>query len=191
MKKLICVILSAAFMLTVCSCGKQAETEVSGTSSQTEAQTAVQTTEAVTAPSTEAVKTTAAPVSEALPQETVAASQDVHIEGSSSIFTTNPDNKFIKTVSEKYGVDTAFLAALYTESADNNYVWQFDGSVDENGNAIRTPDTLAYVYALNQSCSDIERTDGENEFTNCSKEYAIITFEATKQLLIPKFQEYL
>ncbi len=189
MKKNIFLILTLTVMLFLCACGKQDEPDLtSDTISQTASEAFSENGETATEP----LKTTA-PAETSAPQEThaVTAAPDIRTDGSKSIFTTNPENKFIKTVAEQYGVDARFLAALYTESDNNNYVWQFDGTTDENGKPVRTPETLKYVYALDKNCSNIQYTDGESEFVNCSSPNGILVFEAAKQLLIPKFQEYL
>lgn len=192
MKRFICTVLALALAFLLCSCGKQSEPN---TSSEAEAQAVTEASDKADEATTAAPRETTLPASTttAAPLETTraAAAPDVRTEGSDSIFTTNPENKFIKTVSETYGVNPDFLAALYTESADNNYVWQFDGTYGEDGKPVRTPETLKYVYALDKNCSNLQRTDGESEFLNCPRQTAIVVFEATKQLLIPKFQEYL
>lgn len=189
MKKLSFLILTITVMLFLCACGKQDEPDItSELASQTVTEAFSESSETTAEPE----KTTSPAESSAVQgTEAVTAAPDIRTDGSKSIFTTNPENKFIKTVSEQYGVDTHFLAALYTESGNNNYVWQFDGTTDENGKPVRTPETLKYVYALDQNCSNVQYTDGDSEFVNCSSPNGILVFEAAKQLLIPKFQEYL
>lgn len=189
MKKFTFVVLGFTLILLLCSCGKQDKPDIT---SELASQAVTEALSESNVTSAENEKTTS-PAETYAPQETqpVTAAPDIRTDGSKSIFTTNPENKFIKTVSEQYGVDARFLAALYTESGNNNYVWQFDGTADENGNPVRTPETLKYVYALDQNCSNIQYTDGESEFVNCSSSNGILVFEAVKQLLIPKFQEYL
>lgn len=61
----------------------------------------------------------------------------------------NPDNEFIALVSEKYDVNPELLVAIYsTPDTGVNYVLEFAGSRDKNGNIIKSPDTLSKLYYI-------------------------------------------
>lgn len=61
----------------------------------------------------------------------------------------NPDNEFITLVSEKYDVNPELLVAIYsTPDTGVNYVLEFAGSRDKNGNIIKSPDTLSKLYYI-------------------------------------------
>ena len=61
----------------------------------------------------------------------------------------NPDNEFIALVSEKYEVNPELLVAIYSvPDTGVNYVIEFAGSRDKNGNIIKSPDTLSKLYYI-------------------------------------------
>ena len=61
----------------------------------------------------------------------------------------NPDNEFIALVSEKYDVNPELLVAIYSvPDTGVNYVLEFAGSRDKNGNIIKSPDTLSKLYYI-------------------------------------------
>lgn len=61
----------------------------------------------------------------------------------------NPGNEFIALISEKYGVNPELLVAIYsTPDTGVNYVIEFAGSRDKNGNIIKSPDTLSKLYYI-------------------------------------------
>ncbi|MGI6746206.1 MAG: hypothetical protein ACOX45_08760 [Acutalibacteraceae bacterium] len=113
-------------------------------------------------------------------------------------FSDSPDNKYIKLVSEKYGVSPLRLAAIYTlpyegmeEEADGNMVLEFDGSKNSKGKLIRTKDTLKTIYFID---SDNVLTkvsaDGSGEDDYSFVERTKIVW-SVKSLIIPKFQDEL
>lgn len=61
----------------------------------------------------------------------------------------NPDNEFIALVSEKYDVNPELLVAIYSvPDTGVNYVIEFAGSRDSDGNIIKSPDTLSKLYYI-------------------------------------------
>ncbi len=61
----------------------------------------------------------------------------------------NPDNEFIALVSEKHDVNPELLVAIYSvPDTGVNYVLEFAGSRDKNGNIIKSPDTLSKLYYI-------------------------------------------
>ncbi|MGN0571423.1 MAG: hypothetical protein ACI4K9_04505 [Candidatus Fimenecus sp.] len=107
-------------------------------------------------------------------------------------FSDDPENKFIQAIVKKYGSDPARLACIYAvPEADNNHVFEFDGTTDASGKLVRNADTLKYVYSLNADCSTITRAAGftGNDGLSAAQGYAI--FEMTKKLVLPEFEEEL
>jgi flagellar basal body-associated protein FliL len=59
------------------------------------------------------------------------------------------ENEFIQLVSDKYGVDTDLLVAVYSvPDTGTNFVLQFNGDKNLKGEYIKSPDTLEVVYQI-------------------------------------------
>ena len=100
------------------------------------------------------------------------------------------DNKFVDAVVAKYGIDREGLITAYSvKGRDSNYVWQFNGSRDENGKLIRNADTLKYVYYVNADCSKVSRTGGYTGNDGCTLKDGLTVFLLTQKVLIPNLQE--
>jgi hypothetical protein len=62
------------------------------------------------------------------------------------------DNKYIKQISTSYGVDSDLLVAIYSEpDTGNNFVLEFNGKKDSDGNVEKSPDTLTKVYQIDKN----------------------------------------
>lgn len=100
------------------------------------------------------------------------------------------DNKFVDAVVAKYGIDREGLITAYSvKGRDSNYIWQFNGSRDENGKLIRNADTLKYVYYVNADCSKVSRTGGYTGNDGCTLKDGLTVFLLTQKVLIPNLQE--
>ncbi len=61
------------------------------------------------------------------------------------------DNEFIKLVTDKYGVDSDLLVAVYSvPDSGTNFVLQFDGT-KKRGEYVKSPDTLEKVYQIDMA----------------------------------------
>ena len=61
------------------------------------------------------------------------------------------DNEFIKLVTDKYGVDSDLLVAIYSvPDSGTNFVLQFDGT-KKRGEYVKSPDTLEKVYQIDMA----------------------------------------
>lgn len=101
------------------------------------------------------------------------------------------DNKFIKLVAEKYGVDKELLVAIYSEpNTGNNFVLEFSGKRNDDGNVIKSPETLVKVYSIdkkNNICVATGKTTG-----NVGVSYAegMLCFSMIKAVVMPQYPEY-
>lgn len=158
--------------------------------------TAPQTT---TAPITTAAPTTTTTTTAPAPETTQAATivfggevYTVPEKSGDMLFTDDPSNKFIRAVTDKYGVDASLLACIYKNPAsDSNFVWQFNGQKDADGKPVRTPDTLKYVYLLSADCTSIVRAGGFTGNDGVNIASGVLMMQTAKRLMIPEFQDQL
>lgn len=101
------------------------------------------------------------------------------------------NNKFIKLVSEKYNVDTELLVAIYSEpDTGNNFVLEFNGKRDEDGNIVKSPDTLIKVYSIDKNkniCVATGKTTG-NEGISYAE--GTLCFNMIKKIVMPQYPDY-
>ena len=154
-----------------------------------EAYTWETSTEAVSEAPTEAPET-AAPVTEALTEGESTTQYELKKTGEMA-FSDSADNKYLAAVAKKYNLDTSLLAAIYTVPDNNgNIVLLFDGSRDDNGRLIRTPDTLKAVYSIDAQLNS-ECASEDEELNECSfGEMKVILFTVTKHIM-PQFEKEL
>ncbi|MBO5463408.1 MAG: hypothetical protein J6A49_08855 [Clostridia bacterium] len=125
-------------------------------------------------------------------KETVAqTTEKVYEKTGEMVFSDSADNKYIKAVTTKYGVDAKTLAVLYTvPDNDGNIVLQFDGSTDANGKLIRNESTLIAIYSvdknLNSKCASEDHSLNEYSYGEMK-----VMFISTTKYIMPEFQEEL
>lgn len=198
MKKVIATLLFVFLCFGLCSCGssnKNDKTDTSVSVSDTVA-SASETETAIESEANATTKKNSSAASQSAADDQTEQSTKINIsvpdKTGDMIFTDDAENKFIAAVSSKYNIDSSLLACIYTTAGnDVNYVWQFDGTKDSNGKLIRNTDTLKYVYGVSQDCKTIKRTAGLSGNIGYSAGDGIVTYEATKQLIMPKFEEQL
>ena len=101
------------------------------------------------------------------------------------------NNKFIKLVSEKFNVDTELLVAIYSEpDTGNNFVLEFSGKRDEDGNVIKSPDTLSKVYAIDKNKNIAVATGKTTGNINVSYAEGTLCFNMIKTIVMPQYPEY-
>ena len=154
-----------------------------------EAYTWETSTETLSEAPTEAPETTA-PVTEALTEGESTTQYELKKTGEMA-FSDSADNKYLAAVAKKYNLDTSLLAAIYTVPDNNgNIVLLFDGSRDDNGRLIRTPDTLKAVYSIDAQLNS-ECASEDEELNECSfGEMKVILFTVTKHIM-PQFEKEL
>lgn len=154
-----------------------------------EAYTWETSTETLSEAPTEAPETTA-PVTEAHTEGESTTQYELKKTGEMA-FSDSADNKYLAAVAKKYNLDTSLLAAIYTVPDNNgNIVLLFDGSRDDNGRLIRTPDTLKAVYSIDAQLNS-ECASEDEELNECSfGEMKVILFTVTKHIM-PQFEKEL
>ncbi len=125
-------------------------------------------------------------------QETVAqTTEKVYEKTGEMLFSDSADNKYIKAVTNKYGVDTKTLAALYTvPDNDGNIVLQFDGSTDADGKLIRNESTLIAIYSVDKNLNS-KRASEDRSLNEYSYGEMKVMFISTTKYIMPEFQEEL
>lgn len=103
----------------------------------------------------------------------------------------NPDNEFISLVSEKYEVNPELLVAVYSvPDTGVNYVLEFAGSRDSNGNIIKSPDTLSKLYYIdtNRNIKVATRSGIGNEGVDAAE--GMLTIGLVQKLVMPQYPDY-
>ncbi len=101
------------------------------------------------------------------------------------------NNKYIKLVSEKYGVDTELLVAIYSEpDTGNNFVLEFNGKRDEDGNVVKSPDTLNKVYHIDEDKNIAIATGKTKGNVGVSYEEGTLCFNMIKVVVMPQYPDY-
>ena len=108
-----------------------------------------------------------------------------------NILSDHHNNRFIKLVSEKYNVDKDLLVAIYAEpDKGNNFVLEFSGERDRDGNVIKSPDTLTKVYAIDKDKNIAVATGKVTGNIGVSYAEGTLCFNMIKTLVMPQYPEY-
>lgn len=101
------------------------------------------------------------------------------------------NNKYIKLVSEKYNVDKELLVAIYSEpDTGNNFVLEFSGKKNEDGNVIKSPDTLVKVYSIDKKHNICVATGKTTGNVGISYAEGMLCFNMIKTIVMPQYPEY-
>lgn len=101
------------------------------------------------------------------------------------------NNKYIKLVSEKYNVDTELLVAIYSvPDTGNNFVLEFNGKRDEDGNVIKSPDTLSKVYRIDKNKNISVATGKTTGNVGVSYAEGTLCFNMIKTIVMPQYPDY-
>lgn len=101
------------------------------------------------------------------------------------------DNKYIKQVSSDYGVDTELLVAIYSvPDTGNNFVLQFTGDRNSDGNVIKSPDTLDKVYQIDEKGNVSIATGKQTGNVGVSYAEGMLCFNMVKTLVMTQYPEY-
>ncbi len=99
------------------------------------------------------------------------------------------DNKYIAAISEKYGVETKNLVALYTvPENDSNIVLEFDGTIDDDGIVVRNKNTLVAIYSIDKKLNS-KRASQKSDLNEYSYAEMKLMFFATTEHIMPEFDE--
>ncbi len=200
MKKIISAFLAVLTVFLLCSCEKKDEevpktvteyetTQIPSTEIPVLSTTIVTVTEVTQKP-----KETRPPekIETTTKKETPTQTEQATYEKTGDMaFSDKGDNRYIKAVSSKYGVDASLLVALYTvPENDSNVVLRFDGTKGADGKLIRNKSTLVAIYtidkALNSKCASENRKLNEYSYG----EMKVIYFSTTKYIM-PEFENQL
>ncbi|MEE1503087.1 MAG: hypothetical protein UGF89_02435 [Acutalibacteraceae bacterium] len=108
-----------------------------------------------------------------------------------NILSDHHNNKYIKLVSEKYNVEKELLVAIYAEpDKGNNFVLEFSGKRDEDGNVIKSPDTLTKVYAIDKAKNIAVATGKATGNIGVSYAEGTLCFNMIKTIVMPQYPEY-
>ncbi len=104
----------------------------------------------------------------------------------------DPNNEFIKLVSQEYGVDSKALVAIYSvPDSGTNYVLQFKKNVLTYD---KSPDGLVKVYHIGAAPErEISYTDGKSvggDHYNCSAAEGVIVFSLVQSKVMPQYPTY-
>jgi len=108
-------------------------------------------------------------------------------------FTKDPNNKYIASVLEGYDADPQNLAVIVPlEGDDKVYVLQFNGTVNEERELVKTAETFvkAYLLDMDGQVISIAASKTEDRFNINSVENTSSVL-AIKRYIIPIFQEEL
>lgn len=122
------------------------------------------------------------------PTEAPATTEKVYEKTGEMAFSDDANNKYIKAVVNKYGVNAENLVALYTVPDNNgNIVLEFDGSRDNNGKLIRTKDTLISIYSVDKNLNS-KRASENSSLNEYSYGEMKVMFISTTKYIMPEFE---
>lgn len=109
-------------------------------------------------------------------------------------FSADANNRFSYIVSHSYGISNSLLAAVFSlPDTGQNYVFEFNGSVGEDGRPLRNADTLRRVYLIDaQGAVTSIAAVNFAESANITQPENYVCIELMiKKLIMPKVQPFL
>ena len=104
-------------------------------------------------------------------------------------FSDDKNNRYIDAVSQKYGVNSENLVALYTvPENDSNLVLEFDGSKNADGTPIRNKSTLIAIYSIDKALNS-KRASEDRKLNEYSFGEMKVMFFSTTTYIMPEFEE--
>lgn len=108
-----------------------------------------------------------------------------------NILSDNCENEFIKLISETYNIDSDLLVAVYsTPDNGDNFVLQFDGTKDGNGNYVKSPNTLEKVYQIDKSRNIKIATGKKSGNVGVSYGEGMLCFNMIKTVVMEQYPDY-
>lgn len=113
-------------------------------------------------------------------------------DGVVTYYSDNPNNKYIKTVADKFGSDPSNLVALIKTNAQypGASVLEFDGTRNADGSLVTTTETLRYIYdvqdsgVINKSNKDGTDTYGYNRLSGMT------AYMLAEKYMVPSLDNY-
>lgn len=108
--------------------------------------------------------------------------------------TDDPDNEFIKLISETYDIDPAALVAIYSvPDTGTNYVLRFKKSLIGNKYE-KSVDNLDYVYHIGAAPErEISYTNGQlilGDHYNCEPAEGVLVFNLVQSTVMEQYPDY-
>lgn len=108
--------------------------------------------------------------------------------------TDDPDNEFIKLISETYDIDPAALVAIYSvPDSGTNYVLRFKKSIVGNKYE-KSVDNLYYVYHIGVAPErEISYTNGQlilGDHYNCDAAEGVMVFNIVQTMVMEQYPTY-
>lgn len=108
-----------------------------------------------------------------------------------NVLSDHHNNKYIKLVSEKFGVKKELLVAIYSvPDTGNNFVLEFSGKRDKDGNVVKSPDTLTRVYQIDKNKNITVATGKVKGNIGVSYAEGTLCFNMIKTIVMPQYPEY-
>ncbi len=105
-------------------------------------------------------------------------------------FSDDKNNRYIDAVSQKYGVASENLVALYTvPENDSNLVLEFDGTKNADGAPIRNKDSLIAIYSIDKALNS-KRASQDRNLNEYSYGEMKVMFFSTTTYIMPEFEEF-
>ena len=128
------------------------------------------------------------PIQSAQNETTAETTEKVYEKTGEMAFSDKADNKFIKAIAGKYGVDPKNLVALYTVPENNgNMVLQFNGTTDGDGKLIRNKNTLVAIYTIDKDLNS-KRASKDSNLNEYSYGEMMVMYMTTTTYIIPEFE---
>jgi hypothetical protein len=106
-------------------------------------------------------------------------------------FSDIADNRYIKAIADKYGVDSSLLVAIYTvPENDSNMVLQFNGATKADGRLQRDKSTLVAIYTIDKALNSKRASENKSLNEYPYGEMKVIYFSTTKYIM-PEFEKEL
>jgi hypothetical protein len=204
MKRILPIIICLGILVSLCACGSSEKTTTSTqstTAPTTNEGTTLHKTEATTEPTTEEQTipvpepiSDATPTTEPAPLPTVtdAPTEETTLGKTGEMaFSDSPDNRYIKSIADKYSVNAENLVAIYTvPQNDSNMVLEFSGKTDASGKLVRNSSTLVAIYTIDASLVSkrASKDDSKNEYPSGE---AMVMFMTVTTYIMPEFKDKL
>ena len=108
-----------------------------------------------------------------------------------NILSDHHNNKYIKLVVNKYNVEAERLVAIYSEpDTGNNFVLEFRDTKDDNGNIVKSPDTLHKVYLIDKDKNISIATGTTTGNVGVSYAEGTLCFHMVKSIVMPQYPDY-
>ncbi len=108
----------------------------------------------------------------------------------------DPNNEFIKLISQKYNINTDALVAIYSvPDSGTNYVLEFDkkilsGEYDKSTNGLKKVYHIGMAPERKISYTDGALLEGNNHHYNCTAAEGWITFNLVKNEVMAQYPTY-